>query len=215
MLFSACFISVALLLIHAHNVGALSAGSFAVALAFWGVGGSLAFVSGLIIFARRRAAPSLEATAAAPVDTAARKRRRNLTLVLLTWALFAFMVWLLEHEFLLGSLSAREIGILGGCMISLYMVVAYLVLVFGQVKAAREQAMATGVFSLDPATREKRMFTIRVFKGIIAMLILGLLKWLSHAGEFPLWGTLLGLVINLGLMTTMVWSVVQLQKTLK
>lgn len=80
LLFSACFVSVALLLVHECIVR--SSRGFGVALALWCVGGSFVFVFGLFRYGRKQTAQSLEATPAAPLDPATRKQR-----------VFAIQVW--------------------------------------------------------------------------------------------------------------------------
>lgn len=215
LLFSACFISVALLLVREHSVGALSARGFGLALAFWCVGGSLAFVFGLVIFAMKRAAPSPEAMVATHLAPASRRQRAKLALTLRFYALYISVFVLIFHEFRVGNLSGHGLGTLTGVMVAIYVGAYYLVLVFGLVNSAKKQAEATGGTPLDPETRQKRIFAIRVLKGIIALLVFGLLKWLSNAENFPVWGMLLGATVNLTLMASMVWGVMQLQKSLK
>jgi hypothetical protein len=70
LLFTACFQSVVLLLMHAYKVGALSPRGLAVALTLWGVGSSLALLLWLNVFARKRA----KAMAGTPLDQAPREQ---------------------------------------------------------------------------------------------------------------------------------------------
>lgn len=121
-------------------------------------------------------------------------------------------VWLLViHEFIVGSLSPRGVGIAGGFLIG----VSYLVFVLGIVKRTAQSLKETPAVPLDPATREQRMVTIRAWKLVIALLVLGLVTGLGKmARELPVWETMVLVAINLGLTGSIVWVVVRLRRSL-
>ncbi len=75
LLFSACFMGVMLLLAHEFSVHSLSPRGLGIALALLSVGGVLIFALLLLVFVRKRAVPSLDITAALPLDPATRKQR--------------------------------------------------------------------------------------------------------------------------------------------
>jgi hypothetical protein len=134
LLFSVCFVCVALLLVREHIVGTLSPRGFAAALALLGLASCLVVVFGLFMLGRKRAAQSQEATAVVP---------------------------------------------------------------------------------LDPATRKQRIFFIRVWKGMIALLVLGLVTGLDRARGFPVWETLVVVAMNLAMTASLIWVVVRLQRSLR
>lgn len=75
LLFSACFTGVILLLVHEFNVHSLSPRGLGIALALLSIGGVLIFALLLLVFERKRAVPSLDITAALPLDPGTRKQR--------------------------------------------------------------------------------------------------------------------------------------------
>lgn len=133
LVFSACFVGGTLFLVHEDKVRSLSPQQFVVALAVWAVSSVLVFMFGIVIFRKKQAAQSQQATA--PPS--------NL------------------------------------------------------------------------ATREQRVFVIRLWKGMIALLVLGLVSGLSRARDFPVWATLVGVAMNLLMTVSLIWAVVRLQKSLK
>ncbi len=211
LLFSACFVSVALLLVHECIVR--SSRGFGVALALWCVGGSFVFVFGLFRYGRKQTAQSLEATPAAPLDPATRKR----VFFIRGWkgivfvACFLSVALLLVHEYSVGYLSSRGFGVAGGLLIG----ASSLVAVSGMVKQTAQSLEATPAAPLDPATRKQRVFAIQVWKLIIALLVLGLVSGLSKARDFPVWETLVLVATNLAMTASLIWVVVRLQRSLK
>lgn len=213
LLFSACFLSVALLLIHECIVR--SSRGFGVALALWCVSGSLVFVFGLFMYRKgNKAAQSLGAPPAAALDPATRKQ---LVFFIRGWkgivfvACFLSVALLLVHEYSVGYLSPRGFGVAGGLLIG----ASFLVAVFGMVKGAAQSLEATAAAPLDPATRKQRTFAIQVWKLIIALLVLGLVSGLSKARDFPVWETLVLVAMNLAMTASLIWVVVRLQRSLK
>jgi hypothetical protein len=130
LLFSACFLSVVLLLVYEWRVGSLSPGGFAVAFGLWCVGGSLVFVVGLFMFGRKQAAKP--AIAAPPPDTAAHKQR--MWIGVLVPAGFVSVFLLLVHEYRVGFLSLHGFGVACGFLIG----ASYLAAALGMARSRKE-----------------------------------------------------------------------------
>jgi hypothetical protein len=213
LLFSACFVSVVLLLVHEYSVRSLSPREFVVAFGLWCVAGSLLFVSGLFMHWKKGSPNSQDAAAAAPLDPATRKQRMFLIRVwkgVLFFACFVSVVLLLIHEYKAGSLSPRGFGTACGLLIG----ASYLVAVLGMVKGAAQSPVAA-VAPLDPATRKQRTMAIKVWKGMIVLLVLGLVTGVGKARDFPVWEMGVIVAMNLTMTTSLIWVVVRLQRSLK
>ena len=132
---------------------------------------------------------------------------------LLFSACFVGMVLLLVHE--QRPLSPRWFALtLAICCVGSSVAFVFGLFIYGRKRAAQSPEGRAGA-ALDPATLKQRMFFIRLWKVMIALLVLGLVSGLSKARDFPVWATGVGVALNLGLTASLVRAVLRLQRTLK
>lgn len=129
------------------------------------------------------------------------------------------VVILLAREFAHGLLSPRGLGIalLIVCIgIGLWAVLimrktgAELIL---ERKRAAQSLEGPAVTAIDLLRSKQRMFFIRLYKGVIALLVVALVTGLSKAKYFPWWATLVAVALNLGMTASFIWALRRLQKS--